>query len=136
MTATLAAQRAAGPYSGATRSAHREAPGDVVVAAGSAAARSCFGMPAHALDDLTELTDQLDGDWVLPCEFIAHEGDAQARWILFPSCCSVDGRAYLLGCDACKARKISQARGIICQECNTEYLPAARAWRRIEPINR
>jgi hypothetical protein len=76
--------------------------------------------------------ESFDEDLVLPCEFIAHSGDEPARWILFPSCCE----AHMLGCDACKDRKTMSKGSIRCGECKTSYFPAARAWRRIEPITK
>ena len=68
------------------------------------------------------------------CEFTAHTGGGQAAWMLFPSCCLVDGKAYILGCDACKTRKLSTDRCLRCEACGARYRPAALAWRRIEPI--
>jgi hypothetical protein len=81
-------------------------------------------------------TEHLDEDWFIPCEFIGHRGAEPATWILFPACCSVNGKVYAFACDACKSRKTSLSSGIWCLECNTRYTPASRAWRRVELIGR
>ena len=88
------------------------------------------------MDVDTSILEGLDEEWVSPCEFRAHTGDAPAAWILWPTCCTVGGAPYALGCDACKDRKINQLTSILCEDCNKVYTPASRAWRLIEPLNR
>lgn len=88
------------------------------------------------LDTDTDVLSSLDEEWALPCEFRDHEGPEPARWVLYPSCCTVNGAPYILGCDACKDRKNNQEIAILCDDCGKVYAPASLAWRLIEPISR
>lgn len=86
------------------------------------------------VDELT--IAHLDDEWALPCEFLAHEGPDPAKWVMYPTCCTVGGGPYILGCDACKARNTDQHHAIRCEECGNTYAPASLAWRLIEPLER
>lgn len=88
------------------------------------------------LDTDTDVLSGLDEEWALPCEFRDHEGLEPAGWVLYPSCCSVNGAPYILGCDACKDRKTNPDIAIVCDDCQMVYAPASLAWRLIEPLSK
>jgi hypothetical protein len=85
-------------------------------------------------EDVIDRLRDLDDRWNLECEFTAHVGPAPARWIMFPSCCPVNGRDFILGCERCMGRKTTAHRWLRCDICGARFSPASLAWRRVELI--
>lgn len=108
-------------------------------------------MTAPLLDQLFRVIEHLDEAWAVPCERMARSmvsydggrtwlsgddhcgGQNPAEWILYPTCpCPPNAVLY---CTSCRDTVLGYLQ-VSCDSCGEIWMPASRAVRLIEPLNR
>lgn len=88
----------------------------------------------------TNLAEDIIGDLETPCDFSQFEGDGcpdlPAQWVMHRVPCCAGVPLVALACDPCKEARMSSEDSVECDYCGHVTVPARRAYRYIEPLNR